>query len=143
MKMVTDCFNRTMRSDPENRGHNWGDVCPFCQNVSLDSDSKCTNPACVASKWAKPEVLILSAHREALLEVELRQREATHKWAMQRIHEENENRTRLYSEAITEAKKRGACTNSKCLWPAYNAPGYRPTKFVKHRNGCPKERVTR
>ena len=72
MKVVTDCFGRTMVSDPERRGQNWGNVCPFCQNVSLNPDSKCTNPVCVASQWATPEVLVLCAHRDALIEDEVR-----------------------------------------------------------------------
>lgn len=139
MKMVTDCFGRTMKSDPENRGHNWGDVCPFCQNVSLDSDSRCTNPACVASRWAAPELVIEEDHRQALLEQEDRTRMRNHELAMERIREGQERRDRLYSEAIVEAKKLGACTNPRCLWPAYREPGYRPTKYVKHRKGCTKE----
>ncbi len=78
------------------------------------------------------------ARRQALLEHEDRRRARNYKLAMYRIQEDLEQREQHYREAIAEARNRGACTNPKCLWPGYRLPGYQQTKYVKHRNRCPR-----
>jgi hypothetical protein len=137
--ILRDCFGRE-RSTPDPVEGIFR--CPFCDSASRvgDAGGQCANPWCVAHPNAPPAAHIASAHAEALAEQERLKREAWHRQSMKRSKHRNLAAARAASLARARARRLGACTDARCLWPSYQEPLYRPTRFVRHRGTCPHQR---
>lgn len=109
--------------------------CPFCSNPILFPATACLNPWCDAFPDWKPEALQKRLDERAAKAQEEERRQASHRFAMQRISEDRAAEQAWAAEQIAEAKARGCCTHPRCLFP-----GSTGSKFVKHRGACPSAR---
>ena len=128
--------SRKVRAYPDGSFH-----CPFCGYGA--ERGVCENPGCSAARYKgssgwrymqTPDSVRKARAASKSRRAEEKRRKQAHESAMRRGEEHRASQMTKMQEALTEAKKRGACTH--CL----NLSGYGAVKYVKHRGECPKKR---
>ena len=104
--------------------------CPFCARATV---GPCDNPYCRANPNYPINTAQADIERNEARIKEEEERKQNHKWAMERIEQDNKRRQDAYHTAVTKAKEEGYCIN--CL-----GDSYRGFKFIRHRKECPKRR---
>ena len=101
--------------------------CPFCSNPIVYPQTVCTCPFCIANPFmpvASAQAIVDKAEKE---KKEREERERNHRWAMERIRKDHEQRQIEEDDSIRYARTFGACLH--CLAKS------RFRKFIVHRAG--------